>query len=76
VLNKSPEEAEEMRRQEVLRTLTTLLSHKEHADWHTLKDEEARLAVDLLLTLGKEMREWIALPRAERTGKKLKALAK
>ncbi len=76
VLNKSPEEAEEMRRQEVLRTMTTLLAHKEHADWHTLKDEEIRLAVDLLGSLTKDMRDWIALPRSERIGKKLRAISK
>ena len=75
VLNKSPEEAEEMRRQEVLRTLKTLLAHRDHADWHTLKDEEIRLATDLLGGLAKEMKEWVSLPRSERTGKKLKHLA-
>lgn len=76
VLNKSPEEAEEMRRQEVLRTMSTLLSHKDHSDWQTLKDEEIRLAVDLLSSLSKAMKEWVSTPRSERTAEKLRKITK
>jgi hypothetical protein len=71
----SPEEVEKVRREEVLRTFSELDKIIDRSDWHYLTDDQIRLGIDIFSDWVTKAKAYVAIPRHERTARKLKALA-
>lgn len=72
----SPEEVEKFRREEVMKAFAEFDKLIDRKDWHYLTDDQIRLSIEVFGDYVRKAKEYIAIPRHERTARKLKALTK
>jgi len=71
----SPEEVEKFRRDEVMKAFAEFDKLIDRKDWHYLTDDQIRLSIEVFGDYVRKAKEYVAIPRHERTARKLKALA-